>query len=51
MTRQIHSLTINSTFNEPYEVARRFATLDHLGLAPLGRPGKAGQCAAARAAS
>ncbi|MBW8765777.1 MAG: LLM class flavin-dependent oxidoreductase, partial [Geodermatophilales bacterium] len=22
--------TINSTFNEPYEVARQFATLDHL---------------------
>ena len=22
--------TVNSTFNEPYEVARRFATLDHL---------------------
>ena len=22
--------TINSTFNEPYDVARQFATLDHL---------------------
>ena len=26
--------TINSTFNEPYEVARQFATLDHLSGGP-----------------
>ncbi len=30
--------TINSTFNEPYEVARQFATLDHLS----GGPGRRG---------
>src|SRR3954466_12657344 len=26
--------TINSTFNEPYEVARQFASLDHLSAGP-----------------
>ena len=29
--------TINSTFNEPYDVARQFASLDHLSGG--GRPG------------
>jgi FMN-dependent oxidoreductase (nitrilotriacetate monooxygenase family) len=28
--------TINSTFNEPYEVARQFATLDHLSAGRAG---------------
>lgn len=29
--------TVNATFNEPYELARRLATLDHLsGAAPRG---------------
>jgi hypothetical protein len=27
--------TINSTFNEPYEVARQFASLDHVGQRPV----------------
>ena len=33
--------TINTTFNEPFEVARQFATLDHLSG---GRAGSRGLC-------
>ncbi len=42
--------TINSTFNEPYEVARQFASLDHLsgGAAPRGTSSPPGTPSPAR---